>query len=223
VRLGPAEVRFTGREEGDLGHAGVWVEQPAPEVEGRRRAVVDRPWTWLRQVHGNTVVTVTEPGGGAGVEADAAVSNAPGVALAIFTADCAPVAFASAEGVIGAAHAGWKGLAAGVLEKTAQAMRDLGATHIEAALGPCIHPECYEFGPADLTTVAAALGHAVRGRTDAGRPALNIPAAVRTALTHAGVALDFVDERCTSCAADELFSYRARGEMERQALVLWIP
>jgi YfiH family protein len=205
VRLGPAEVRFTTRHEGD------------------QRAAPPADWTALKQVHGSRVVVVEHPGQHTGEEADAAVTKARGAKLAVFTADCAPVAFASVEGVIGVAHAGWKGLAAGVLERTAEAMRELGATHIEAALGPCIHPECYEFGSADLGVVAAVLGHTVRGRTEGGRPALNLPAGVRAALTRAGVALNHVDERCTSCAADELYSHRARKESERQAVVVWIP
>ena len=222
MRLGSAEIRFTGAAEGDLGHAGEWVETPTPEVEARRRAVLDRPWTWLRQVHGAHVVVVEEPGGGSGTEADAAVTKHPEAALAIFTADCAPLAFASANGVIGAAHAGWKGLAAGVIERTVEAMHALGADRIEAALGPCIHPECYEFGAADLSAIASKLGHTVRGRTDQGRPALNLPAGVRAALTRVGVPLVLVDPNCTACSSEH-FSFRARKEMARQALVVWIP
>lgn len=222
MRLGPAEVRFTGRAEGDLGHGGAWVSSPTPEVEQRRRAVLDRPWTWLRQVHGADVVVVEAPGGGSGAEADAAVTTSPDTALAIFTADCAPVALASENGVIGAVHAGWKGLAAGVLERTVETMRALGANHIDAMLGPCIHPECYEFAKAELEAVAAVLGHVVRARTDDGRLALNIPTGVRAALTRVGVPLVDVDATCTACSPDH-FSYRARKETERQAMVVWIP
>jgi YfiH family protein len=203
VRLGPAEVVFTDRSDGD-------------------QRVGPQPWTRLRQVHGSRVVVVTEPGGMMGEEADAAVTTVPGAHLAILTADCAPIAMASPEGVIGAVHAGWRGLAAGVIQRTAEVMRDLGASHIEAALGPCIHPECYEFGAADLSTITAMLGHSVRGRTAAGKPALNLLAGVRGALTQAGVVLVAVDERCTSCTA-ELYSHRARGEEERQAMVVWMP
>jgi YfiH family protein len=203
VRLGPAEVVCTDRSDGD-------------------QRVGPQPWTRLRQVHGSRVVVVTEPGGMMGEEADAAVTTVVGAHLAILTADCAPIALASPEGVIGAVHAGWRGLAAGIVQRTAEAMRALGATHIEAALGPCIHPECYEFGAADLAGLTASLGHAVRGRTSTGRPALNLPAAVRSALTHAGVVLVSVDERCTACTA-ELYSHRARGEEERQAMVVWLP
>src|SRR5256885_1260185 len=120
-----AEVVFTDRAAGDLGHAGEYVHAVRPEVEARRRAVVDLPWTWLRQVHGDRVVVVTEPGGGAGQRADAAVSARPGCALAILTADCAPVALV-ADGVVGVAHAGWRGLVDGVLERTVEAVLACG-------------------------------------------------------------------------------------------------
>jgi YfiH family protein len=222
MRLGPAEVRFTGRAEGDL-VAPVAGEAPSPSVEARRRALVDRPWTWLRQAHGGRVVVVEHPGHRCGEAGDAAVTAAPGAALAVFTADCAPVALASPEGVIGVVHAGWRGLEAGVLERAADAMRALGASRIEAALGPCIHPECYPFGPGDLDRLAERLGDDVRATTASGAVALDLPAAVRCAGARAGVELVHDEAVCTSCAGDRYFSHRARGEPERQAMVLWRP
>lgn len=192
----------------------------------RRRALVDGDWTWLRQVHGADVVVVDEPGARAGAEADAAVTSHPGAVLCILTADCAPIAFASPEGVRGVAHAGWKGLAAGVIGATVDAMRALGASSVEAAIGPCIEPACYEFSPADLDEVAARLGDHVRSTTAEGRPALDLPGAVRRAITDAGAVL--VEDRveCTACTADadgrpRYFSHRARGDDDRQALVQW--
>ena len=86
-----ASVRFTGRDEGDMGHGGRYVVDVDAEVEARRRAVVDRPWTWLRQVHGADVVEVRTPGDGAGTRADAAVTAEAGCVLAVLVADCAPV------------------------------------------------------------------------------------------------------------------------------------
>lgn len=218
--LWSARVVFTGRAEGDMGHGGDFVVDVRPDVAARRRAVVDLPWTWLRQVHGSRVVTVTAPGAGAGEWADAAVTAEPGCALVVLTADCAPVALASPEGVVGVAHAGWRGVAAGVLERTVEAMRDLGAEVVRAVLGPCIRPECYAFGPADLAAVASRLGDGVRARTGDGRPALDLPAAVRSALARAGV--DTVDDAgaCTACSGRH-FSHRARRETERQAVVVW--
>jgi YfiH family protein len=210
-RLGPARARWTGRAEGDL-------RVGAEGSEERRRAVLDRPWTCLRQVHGDRVIVVDGPGAGAGEEADAAVTAHPGAALAVFTADCAPVALASPEGVIGAVHAGWRGLTAGVVERAVEAMRALGATDVEAALGPCIHPCCYEFSAADLERFDPE----VRGTTRDGAPALDLPAAVRLAVERSGARLVHDEDRCTACA-EGWFSHRARGETERQAMVVWIP
>jgi YfiH family protein len=205
-----------------MGHGGGAVVSVRADVAARRRAVVDLPWTWLRQVHGAEVVRVEHPGHAAGSTADALVSAEPGCALAVLTADCAPVALASAEGVIGVAHAGWRGLASGVLDATVAAMRALGATDIEAVLGPCIHPECYAFGAEELDRVATLLGDSVRAVTAAGGPALDIPAAVRSALTGAGVDPAAIADvgTCTACSAQH-FSWRARREQQRQAAVIW--
>lgn len=224
MRVGPAAVRFTARTDGDLGHAGVWVavEDVDSGVEARRRAVLDRPWSWLRQVHGDVVHVVTEPGGGAGETGDALVSRTPGVALAVLTADCAPVALASGEGVVAAVHAGWRGLVTGVIARAVDQMRALGAGEVEAALGPCIHAECYEFSARDLDAVAAVLGDGVRAVTATGTPALDVPAAVRAALEGAGVRLVRDVDVCTACSAEH-YSHRARGELERQAVVVWVP
>jgi len=213
-------VVFTDRGAGDLGHAGEHVRAVRPDVDARRRAVVDLRWTWLRQVHGDRVVVVTEPGGGAGERADAAVTDRPGCALAVLTADCAPVALVGSGGVVGVAHAGWRGLVGGVLERTVDVMRAGGASDVRAILGPCIRPECYEFGVEDLARVARRLGDGVRTTTTSGAPALDVPAAVRAALSQVGV--DDVHDVgvCTACSPVH-FSHRARHELGRQALVVW--
>jgi YfiH family protein len=219
---GTAHVAFTGRAEGDLGHAGRWVavDEVDPGVRHRRASVCDRPWSWLRQVHGARVIHVDRAGSGAGETVDAAVTASDDTALAVLTADCAPIALVSGEGVLGVVHAGWRGLVAGVVEAAVTSMRDMGATEVSAVVGPCIHPECYEFGPADLDTVSRRLGATVRATASTGRPALDLPAAVRAALRTAGVAsVDAVDE-CTACSP-AYDSHRARAEAERQAVVVW--
>ena len=84
------------------------------------------------------------------------VTDRPGIALGVITADCAPVLFCDATaGVIGAAHAGWRGAVVGVLEATVAAMRDLGARHVAAVIGPCIRQRSYEVG-ADLRDAVLA-------------------------------------------------------------------
>lgn len=124
--------------------------------ENRRRAMaaLDLPGEalcTLYQIHSAEVETVQDPFEPKALpRADGMVTNRPGLALGIATADCAPVLFADAEaGVIGACHAGWKGAFGGVIEGTIARMETLGAkrSRIAAALGPCIHQSSYEVGP----------------------------------------------------------------------------
>jgi len=116
--------------------------------------------TTVHQVHGADVAIVETPWPlSARPKADALVTQTPGVTLGILTADCAPVLFADpAAGVIGAAHAGWKGALGGVLQATVTAMENLGARRqdISAALGPCIRQASYEVGPEFRQTFVAA-------------------------------------------------------------------
>ena len=113
----------------------------------------------LTQVHGAHVVTATRPWeAGQGEQADAMVTDRPGLALGIVTADCAPVLFADGSGrIVGAAHAGWRGAVAGVLEATIAAMIALGSApdRITAAVGPCIGQSSYEVA-SDLRDVVVA-------------------------------------------------------------------
>lgn len=212
---GGVRVASTGWRQGDLVGVG-------PVVERRRRAVVDLPWTLLRQVHGARVVTVDHPGAASGEPADAAVTQCRGAALAVLTADCAPIALASPEGVFGVAHAGWRGLRAGVVEATVQSMRRMGATRVEAVLGPCIHPCCYTFGEEELLEMESRLGHHLRSKDRQGRPALDLPAGVRGALHSAGATLAGEAGTCTGCA-DGLWSWRTGRTPRRQATVAWRP
>jgi copper oxidase (laccase) domain-containing protein len=167
-------------------------------------------------------VVVDGPGTGRGREADAAVTACAGAALAVLTADCAPVALSSPDGVVGIVHAGWKGLMAGVVEAAVSAMRALGAGDVSAALGPCIHPHAYRFSANDLATVVSRFGAGVAARDDAGQPALDLPAAVGIALRRADAVLVADAATCTHCSPDH-WSWRARADHGRQATVVWKP
>lgn len=210
---GGVRARSTGRAEGNLSGRSLGHDR-------RRRLVVDLPWVLPRQVHGRDVLVVDGSLPQAGIEADAVVSCRDGVAVAVLTADCAPVAMASPEGVFAVAHAGWRGLEAGVIEAAAGAMRDVGATDIAAVLGPCIHPECYEFGAGQLERLQRHFGDAVATLDAAGAPAFDLPAAVAIALDRCEVTLLADARACTACSAG-YWSWRARGDQERQAMVVW--
>lgn len=216
--------RFTDRSDGDL-----CVRLPPQELAPRRAALAPLPWTWLDQVHGATVVRVTRPGEHAGVAADAAVTSVPGATLAVHTADCAGVLLRSDPAdevtVIGAAHAGWRGLEAGVLAATVAEMRALGAQRVRWRLGPCISAPQYEFGADDLARLRDLFGDSVAATTSSGAPALDLRAGVAAALDAAGATPDDgVDVRAVRCTATEggLFSWRARRDAGRQAAVTWI-
>ncbi len=171
----------------------------------------------LTQVHGAAVArveTVWAPG--AGPAADAMVTARAGIALAIVTADCAPVLFADTKaGVIGAAHAGWRGALAGVLEATVAAMVALGAapSRIGAAIGPCIAKRSYEVG-ADLR--AAVLGQdAANARffapgRDAAHWQFDLPGLCTARLAAAGTATVALPASDTVTEAARFFSHRRR-------------
>lgn len=183
---------------------------------------------WATQVHGPGVAVIDRRRGAAVGpivcrnlgEYDAVVSTSPGTALCVLTADCAPIALASPEGVHGAVHAGWRGLVAGVVAAAVDAMRQQGATEVTAALGPCIHAACYQFSPADLDVAESALGPAVRGTTADGRPALDLVAGVTAAVVGAGARLVGGLDVCTACGSGQ-YSHRARADVGRQALLVW--
>jgi YfiH family protein len=171
----------------------------------------------LTQVHGHAVATAAEPWiAGAGPRADAMVTDRPGIALGIVTADCAPVLFADTQaGVIGAAHAGWRGAVSGVIEATIEAMIALGARadRIAAAVGPCIGQCSYEVGP-DLRdavlarAVAGAVFFAPGQRDD--RWQFDLPAYCAARLRAAGVACVAELGADTLAGEDRFFSHRRR-------------
>jgi YfiH family protein len=185
---------------------------------------------FARQVHGSNVVSL-DAGPAALAEdgmpqwvgtADALVTADPELCLAVLGADCGLVALASPEGVIGVAHAGWRGLVAGVLGATVTAMRRAGAGEVLARLGPCIHPCCYAFDPADLDAVLARCPDAVAATTRRGGPALDLPASLARALERAGASVQPSLGGCTACSST-WFSHRARAEPERHALAVFLP
>jgi hypothetical protein len=135
-------------------------------------------------------------------------------------ADCAPVVLL-APGAVGVAHCGWRGIVAGVLPAAVDRLRGLTDGPVRAVVGPCIGPECYEFGAADLARVTAVAGPAAEGRTAQGTPALDLRAAVAASLRLCGV--DDVEHEggCTACGGP-WWSHRARADPQRQAGVAWL-
>jgi polyphenol oxidase len=188
----------------------------------------------LTQVHGTDVVYVAEPWPpGAGPQADAMVTDRPGVSLGIVTADCAPILFADMPaGVVAAAHAGWRGALAGVADATIEAMERLGARRdrIQAAVGPCIAQPSYEVDEAFRARFLDADGQNARFFVTgpSGKPHFDLEAYVVHRLISAGLGEVEALNLDTYAEPDRFFSYRRAthlGEADygRQLSAIAIP
>ncbi|NPC95378.1 peptidoglycan editing factor PgeF [Nocardioides sp. zg-DK7169] len=163
----------------------------------------------LVQVHGREVVDADAARDGELPEGDALVATEPDVVLAVRVADCVPVLLADDAGrVVAAAHAGRKGVLAGVVPATVEAMRARGAEAVSAWIGPYVCGSCYEV-PAAMQAAVTEVEPATRATTRTGTPALDLGAGVRHQLERAGVTVHDVS-RCTLESPD-LFSHRRDG------------
>ena len=232
-----------GNGDGDGGgglNLGLHVcDDPATVQRNRaalRRLLPGAP-TWMSQVHGVGVIDAAgvEMQGVAGVEVqgDASIAATAGVVCAVMTADCLPVLFADLGGrVVGAAHAGWRGLAGGVLGATVAAMRAAGAGELTAWLGPAIGAAHFEVGADVLDTFfAGARDDLERARVKAafapfegrrGKYLADIDALARTLLARDGVTRVWGGGHCTATESDRFYSYRRDGVTGRQASLIWL-
>lgn len=191
-----------------------------PDVVADNRTLVaaamgvePRQFVLLKQVHSPRVVPVTGPLTGQTIEADAMVSARRGLVLGIMTADCTPVLLADPEaGVVGAAHAGWRGAAEGIIGNTVGAMQELGATpaRIVAAIGPTISAPNYEVGSQFKTDFLALHpdGNAYFSVPESGRDHYDLPGFVTDQLRAAGVERIDLVGGCTYGSPDKYFSHR---------------
>lgn len=174
--------------------------------------VADTHLAGVHQIHSSDAVVVSGPQT-AKPKADGLVTATPGVALSVLTADCQPVLFADANaGVIGAAHAGWKGAQAGVLEATVDAMVALGASreNIHAVIGPSISQRAYEVGPEFFEAFLDETHENTRffAGGDGDRMHFDLPAYGLARLRAAGVGSAEWTRHCTYFDADRFYSYR---------------
>lgn len=167
----------------------------------------------LRQTHSTRVETLAGPIAPSSLDADAMVTATPGLALAILTADCTPILFADPEaGVIGAAHAGWRGAVEGIIGNTIAAMIALGAApaRIRAAIGPTISGPNYEVGEtfrADFLALHPGGAHHFLS-PEGGRPHFDLPGFVAEQLAAAGIGSIVNLGACTYAAPERYFSHR---------------
>lgn len=192
----------------------------------------DQP-VWLNQVHGVAVADAGKVRPGQVPTADASVTVMPNTVCAILTADCLPVLFCDTAGkVVGAAHAGWRGLADGVLQETTRAMREAGAGEIMAWLGVAIGPVRFEVGNDVLQAFLAWAPDApaeaevrrafVPVMARPGKYIADIYALARSILRRDGVSRIAGGEYCTVSNSGRFYSYRRDGVTGRQATLIWI-
>lgn len=189
------------------------------------RSVVPAEPAWLQQVHGTTVVDAACISGMP--EADASMTTVPGVVCVIQTADCLPVLFCDRAGkVVAAAHAGWRGLAHGVLENAVARMRDAGAGEILAWLGPAIGPQHFEVGEDVLDVFASKNADSLAAFLPIpGRPAkyhADIYRLARMTLETVRVNRIYGGSFCTVGEPDRFYSYRRDKTTGRMASLIWI-
>jgi YfiH family protein len=239
-QFGPINLAFTdrtGRSNGSLfdgANLSFHVGDLESAVEANRAEVgaalgISTAWLELEQVHGADVVKVDEDEawkraatGGWRPKADAVICSVTAMPVAVFTADCVPIALVrEAPAGLALVHAGWRGLMAGVVDNAVSAIGSEGKNDIFAIVGPAIGACCYEVGEDLLDRFARRFGPSVVRRDQSK---LDLPAAAAKALQESGLSKSKILhlEICTSCSG-EFFSYRrSHGTCGRQAVIGWI-
>lgn len=195
---------------------------------------------WLAQVHGAQVVNADDAlsaarHGEPSPNADASVTATPGTVCLVMIADCMPVLLCDGQGrAVGAAHAGWRGLAAGVVENTAQQVASLAGADMSALhayLGPCIGPQSFEVGPDVRDAFMNAVDAAQRDKVanafvdhpvNPGKYLADLPRLARLKLAEIGVTNVTGGDHCTYTERELFYSYRRDRETGRMAAMIWL-
>lgn len=203
-------------------HVGDDIESVAQNRASLRRHLPTEP-LWLNQVHGTMVVNASHAS--CGVDADAAIAHGAGSVCTVMTADCLPVLFCDKAGTaVGAAHAGWRGLCAGILETTVTAMK-VAPDGILAWLGPAIGPNAFEVGNEVRQAFLAhddQAGAAFRANPNDDKWLADLYLLARQRLVACGVTQIFGGKQCTYTERKTFFSYRREGRTGRMASLIWL-
>ncbi|MEX3934798.1 peptidoglycan editing factor PgeF [Paraburkholderia phymatum] len=230
---GPGGLNLGKKSGDDLAH----VEQNRARV---MRLAGLHEAAWLSQVHGATVVNAEDAlaaakRGEPTIRADASATDHTGTLCVVMIADCMPVLLCDPQGrAVGAAHAGWRGLAAGVVENTAQRVASLAGTDMSALhayLGPCIGPATFEVGPDVRDAFMKGVGGAQRDEVasafadhpaNAGKYLADLPRLARLRLARLGVTQVTGGGHCTFTERERFYSYRRDRETGRMAAMIWL-
>lgn len=181
----------------------------------QNRAIADRyfgPVQYMNQVHGNRIAIIEEQSTEAPT-ADALITGIPGITLGVMVADCIPLLLQSKE-VVAAVHVGRKGLMNSITPLTLELMREMGASTIQAVMGPSVCGRCYEVSE-DIYQEVIAEHPSAKSTTTQGTLSLDLPKALRHLLT--AEAVEVFDEFTCTVEDPDLFSYRRDGVTGRQA------
>lgn len=203
-----------------------WLRHPLLDATGvvygfgTRTCVAPENLVRVRQVHGRDVVRANAATGSLAGDADALVCDVPGLPIGVVTADCLPVLMAAPSGAVAAAHAGWRGLAAGVLTAAVDALRSIApdADRAIAVIGPHVAASCYEVDEPVVRGCVARFGEeatfAALRATRAGHWQIDLAQLARLDLARAGLAEDRIaafPDACTACDAERFHSFRRDG------------
>lgn len=212
----PAGVRafVTTRELGDA---------KSESARARLGLLLPSAPVWLKQVHGTLAIDAATVAAGTMPEADASFTAETGVVCAVMAADCMPVLLAARDAsAVGTAHAGWRGLCAGVIERTVEAMRVPG-DQVIAWLGPAIGPQFYEVGEEVRDAFAASDPASASAFSPArrGHWMLDLYAVARQRLAAIGISRVHGGTHCTFSESTRFFSFRRDKAMQRMAACIW--
>jgi YfiH family protein len=203
-----------------------WLRHPLLDAAGvvygfgTRACVAPEDLVRPRQVHGTLVIRASDATRALADEADAVVSDVPGLPIGVVTADCLPVLIAAPSGAVAAAHAGWRGLAAGVLAAAVEELRAIApdADRAVAVIGPHVAASCYEVDEPVVRGCVARFGESATSAalhaTRAGHWQIDLARLARLDLVRAGIAEDRVAalaDACTACDATRFYSFRRDG------------
>jgi hypothetical protein len=199
------------------------IDLGSPEHRAALRGEFPSEPRWMKQVHGAAVADLDASAETVPLIADAAVTRAPGRVAVVLTADCMPVFLSDIEGTrVGIAHAGWRGMAGGVIENTVRAM-EVDPARVMAWMGPAIGPEAFEVGE-DVLAAFATVDPKARGAFRPDRPGkyyADLYALARQRLAAIGVTRISGGGFCTFNEAERFFSYRRGGERGRMGAFIW--
>lgn len=192
-------------------------------IESTTKIAPHKQWSFLNQTHEDNIVVITDKtviDNSVPPTADASITKLKNQPLVVMTADCGPLVIAG-QSIVAVVHASWKTVAAGIIESVYLEMTaSAPGEKFSAMLGPCIHPQSYEFEPELLGNLADRLGDHVISETNEGKPAFDLPSAIKHECTSRDIVIN--DVSIDTYTSPDHYSYRRDGVTGRQGVLAWL-